>query len=774
MTEATKCLANAINIIRESTVLDDVAKDAVIDPLRKIVESRTLSDAEMMARMSFELREASQRAYIEKVAMAQHEIHMNSTAGWSGRELGTAITPQWGNRGNKDVQALTSEITSQIRIEGAKLRPVLAVITDTSKGLIRNTPRSMEFVKAAEGVSLDKLTDRGAIEAARVYRDVLRPWLERLRKAGVWVQDIEHYFPHGHDIVKIRADMQNWKDFLVRHLDRERHPDPAATADAILATMSGARHDSPEVATITMARQVKFDAPEFASEYFFRYGNGSATDTVQKSLEVVVSRTLIAEKFGPRAALLVRKRAEEIKKSDELVISQNPDRRKEMERDIKHAQHAEDIMQSVTGALEQPRNVALADWSGTARNVVSALKLGKVVLASPGDFANSVWSARYHTGGLGSAISQQIKATFDMLSNEQARELAGNMGLWQHAAQANSMHRMGDAFDMSNPIAVDTEGVLKGHQKALGWSVQASSFTQRVTAAQALEQGMRSAFGLIGSRALRAHSRKTWEQLPERYRRVILENNSITKADWDAMRANAAPLQGVGGLDTTKLPPLVRQKFDTMLLREAEIAVVMPNTADRHWLTFGTQAGTFPGEGAAMMTQFLSWPLSFARNAMSREVQNGGVGVIGWAGGMVAFGVLQIQLYALASGEPMYPWSSPELWYKGLSRSAVLTPLWPMVEGIASGRGVGSSITPPVLDIFAGTFTDIAQAIDDGILEGNADEGLAEMLQAVEGLAPNFWFVQPIINQVIDYAMWELDPETMQREQSRLIEQGRE
>lgn len=212
MSDVTRCLSNAIDIIRQSTVLDDVAKTEVLGPLERILQSKTLSDKEKLARMAYEMRDAKQRAYIQRVAMAMHDVYMDSTATWDGRDLQTAITPLFGNRGSTESPSLTSEISAQVRSTGAKLRPVFQLITDVRYGLIRDSERGMNFVKAAEGVVVD---DAEAVKAARLYHETLRPWLERLRKAGVWVEDIRNYFPHSHDIVKIQADKENWLSFQI-------------------------------------------------------------------------------------------------------------------------------------------------------------------------------------------------------------------------------------------------------------------------------------------------------------------------------------------------------------------------------------------------------------------------------------------------------------------------------------------------------------------------------------------------------------------------------
>lgn len=775
MSQVTQCLRDALAVIEQSDELDDQSKQVIREPFERIIASNRTTDAEKLDRIAQQITDARAEAYAQKVAQLRHKAKKTAIEDWDGDDLRRAVSPKPGNRGSPTEASLTSQFHSELRVAGAQLNSVFDTVADTRFGLIRDSEQANEFVRAAVGMDTDNQT---AADAAREYQRIMDEWADRLLQAGVWINKREHYFPQSHDLLTIQGQEGEWRDYLRTHLDPEMHPDPDGAADAIMASITEISYDtSPAGAISSLGRKIHFQTPEAEAEYFFRYGKGSVTTTAYQALQNRIRNVLLAEKFGPRAVKLVEEKAASIEQNN--IIAQSGATKKEIkakDRDTRQARRAQHIMVELSGAGDQPANISAANWTAAAREMTSALMLGKVVLYTPTDFFAGASTARFHRGGTGAGSFMagtwdSIRSGFALLNNREARKLVRDMGLWRTAVQANAVSRLGSAYDMNNPLTLEKGRLNRPSDKALAVSSQLSSFTQRVTGAQAAEEAVRAAQGLMVMRAMRQQTRRSWDELSEVYQRVVLRQNGITRADWERIRAQAGEVKGTGAINTHMIEDrALRGKVNAAIVRETEIGVVLPNAADRRILTFGTQAGTLPGELIAMLTQFLSWPIAFFRNNFSREVGKGHSGMVMFLGGMVASSALTLQLSQLASGQPTYDWDDPVFWLRSFARSGVGTPLWPLIAGVFNGEGFSAILDAPLLDLTGGTLVGLGSAIQNGAIEGDISEAMADLVRTAEDMAPNWWFIEPFLGQVFDAALWHLDPEYMARQQAEQMQ----
>lgn len=755
----TKCLLDAIEIVTTSTALDDVGKIIVTEQLRSVLLTRELPDRVAVAKMAYAMREAKQLAFVSYVGSAGDKA-ANGRLGVidDGVILRGAAGNRMGNMGEQ--QSLEAKLSAQMRLVNGQMRSVYDTIAETRiwKG-VRDSELSELFVLGAHG---GRIENQQVQNAVRTFHAVLGGWLERLRDAGVWVDELQNYFPQSHNIARIAPDFVAWKAFMVKHLDPKHHPDPEASAERIYQSLAKEDQDSgPSQALITMARKVHFDAPESAAEYFFRYGKDNVSNTVLRGIENIVTKTLMAEEFGPHALANYTRAANRIVTANEAG-KRNLDPRSEKVRDLEkstsHARRGVMVMEYLTGDLTKPENQSFSNWIGAMRNYLSFLYLGKVALSFVAqDTMTAIASSRIQTGGLASGALEQARALISVLNNEDARTLVEEIGLFPHALAANAMQRLSSAQDLAHPVAggFPTTSVS---ERALGASTQLSSFTQRITGAQWLEHSHRAAFGLLTSRAMNRLRKHAWADLPDRYREIVLRRNGVTESEWEAVRGLGKEFRGTGALDTTVLPLGLRQKIETALIREAELAVTFPSASDRLWLTMGLRPGSIGGELVGTMTQFLSWPVSFFRNAVAREWQMGGVGFAGFTGAMVASGVLQQQLYALADGDPLYAMDSPQLWARAIGRSGVLSPIGDILIGGLTDRQRDHLSMPAFDTIFSGLGSVRAGAIE--AVDGDLGELAGTAIRQVERLTvPNLWMINGAINKAMYFAMEELDPE---------------
>jgi len=819
--KVTKCLLNALDVINQSSALDPASKRFIVDDLEQLINNQSRSDRTVLAKTAYLMRAAKQRTFIQIAAKAGDEVANKGLAanggnGWSFTQMFRNLI---GNRGNVNFQSVASQAAFHFRDMGNKLNPVWDVISDyrLTQG-IKDSEWAQAFVIRAEGGEVADPALRAAVD---LYHAELTPWLKRLRNAGVWVEGLNNYFPHSWKMSRIDSDPEFFNTEFAGVLDPAYHPDPQATTDAVKMTLQRAEYESASGQTITMARKLHFKSPEDAARMFALFGNGSVSENVLRSMENIIFKTLMAERFGPnaldniklqqgrlgtklanqknmarsvlvrgsataaeRAALLktvveaegggrvsfATGTAEERaikwgKATDEKLAKQVEKITKESDRLIKDSVGYAEF--SLGGGNAQPVNMDVANYFSTARNFLSGTFLGKVILAQNQDLINSIVQSRFHTGGYGSAFSGQLRALKEVVTDADLIELATNYGLFQHVYMANARGRMASTNDLNIPQARgrDSSGLTRS-EKAAGRAARYATFMQRFTVQQQAEQGMRAAHGMLVSRAMMKMQRKSWDQLPARYRKVVLENNGIGKREWAGFQAQGKAFKGTEAIDLNSLPTLLRERFGTAIVREAELAVTFPTTYDRYLINFG-QKGTYSGEVAQTLGQFMSWGTSFTQNSVAREIQAGGSGAIGAAGAMVGSGVLTTQLYAMVGLEPTYELDSPELWMRAMGRSGLLTPIGEVaLRTLGSGRSQGP-LASPVVDVGVDLARSFTKAGMDA-MDGEYGKAAASLGRSVyRNLAPNYAFTVGLTNKAMDYAMEPFDPGYAKRRDKR-------
>lgn len=756
MSEVTDCLFQALSVVRDSKVLDEQAKEEVLEPLQRIIKSERMNDREKVAAMGSRMHQFKENASAAKVAQEAAEIKAIQLDSLNGESLFRMVTPTYGNRGDPDSPSFTSQTGWALRRVGRDLQQALETVVNDSWGLMRDSGRAHDFVLAAEG---GHVNDPEVRAAADQYHEVLRKWVQRAREAGFWVPTMENYFPHSHHFGRVQANHQEWHDFLVRNLDTDYHPDPEATVEALYATLAAEEGELSTSGSLSFGRQIHIATPEARTEYFFRYGSNNVSNSVLASAEKLVDAALVSEKFSPRYTQVVENQAAKIKQRNQQQLARSDlskERRKELMKDTLAADRAKNTMQSLFGGQSAPGSQNMANWGGVIRNTVNGRLLGKVALsAMTQDALTGVLRSRQHGVGTIPAMGNLILDSFRFMTKAQQLEYVKELGIWDAAIVANSHHRISTQFEVNDPTVGGgaAEGI-SASEKWLARSGQYASWVQRVALSQSVERGARSAFTLNVGRGLWKYSNKRWRDLPARYRDNILVNNGVTEADWNKLNKQRQAWRGTRALNTRVLDTDLQEKIEQMIVREAEVGVTLPNARDRMFLHWGGSAGTFAGEASQMFLQYMSWPIGFFRNAYMSEWNQGKLGVLGYTGAMVAAGVMQKQLYAIAGGREAYAWEDPNLWVGAVARSAVLTPVFGAVVDSILWDQV---YTAPVLSLLSDTTKGL---FDTGVLVGEGEFGAAagELLMTAEELAvPNIAFVEAQIQNVAEAAQDQLN-----------------
>jgi len=772
MSRIDKCFTEVEQTLRKAGMEPEVL-DEVRGTFQKIRRNTHLSSDEQIKRMHAASQEWRKRVFEERITKVKAEEKLQEMNEWLGRiddvneraiafrnflEQDASYKPTARQSVSKKIEGLTS-----LYLHG-QLKPVWDALA--TQGLsIRETPLALDVHRQMRGIDTG---NRQAVELTKEIRKVTEDFLTRLENSGVYVGRIKDWAPQSHSPSRIESNLDDWYRFMRENLDTEFHPDPEASAEAIRSSLITRDLVNDTRKSISQSRKVNFKTPEAEFEYFNRFGEGSFVEILSNNIRNLIRDTVISEDIGPRPRQILEGITQDLQKQ----VRRQPSEKKPFWRRSKSKEAAaalertQRVGQSITGELYNPVNQNIANWSSAGRNWMVTQFLGLVPLAMASqDSMISLLSARFHTGGFGSGITQQMKALVDVVGNKHAKAYAENLGVWTHAMQMATMQRY------YNQMGGGTEGLtvrtggrkfsqFETSEKVKNFSQMAATNLTRLSGAQMIERALRSATTLMQSRALAKWADVNYNDLPGAYKRV-LGNSGIDQKKWGRLQRNLKTDPMTKAVDFDVLPRDLKEELAVFLRREADLAVVYPSHYSRSSLIFGARAGTPAGEVSAAFTQFWSWPLEMFRGPLMREAAMGKGGLAMFSGAMFAGGLFTQQLYALAKGEPMHNWDDPHFLVRGLGRSGILSPIGDAALQAALWKHVdvpaGPSMTVPARFL---------QMMGEQVrreAEAHTQRNLGPVVRSLrEVTVPNLWWMEyGLTHRAMDSMMWQVDPQYM-------------
>lgn len=752
-------LKNQIN----SSTQDDVALVNSLQHQADIIRHQLVADR--LAEAGFEtkmLEFSSGRFDTESRGTARQKFE-------AARAFRREVSAEAGNRGSREEATLDSAITFEIGMLGGKLAKVIQYVTKTG-AILEDSEMALPWLKEVIGI------DTGNADAAgfaKVFHDTMFQYLNRLRNANVWVEKVENWFPQTHDWARIQSNFDEWKRFLIKHLDPEKHPDRESAIEALQSAVSQQEFAGDTPGRLGLGRTFWFDTPEAQLEYQMKFGRGNVTGTILSIVHRMASEVAMAEKFGPKPSKLLTERAKRMKEDIANFPAKTKRDEKFKARAQRQLERAENLVKYQQQQMSTPTIRDLENIGTFLKEAFSGIYLGKVTGSIvTEDVWNGVWQGRHLSGGFMQSAQDRF-STFAAIVGDtgNAREVAEGMGWYQQALLANggvNRYTLGSGPDAPLDVA---SGSATERLAALGQ--QGRIFTNRFTAASVSEQGLRGANGLGNQRGLGRLIKQDWDQVDRRVRNLVLKSNGITAKDWEILQKVGAGPEGVA-FDLRKLESQnvkLFRKVGAMLTRESHLQTIMPDLETRFLLSGQIPAGT-PRVAATLMTQFLSWPTAIWRNSIARDLRAGKPSFMIGAGGYVAMTAFKIQLYALAAGgiANTFRWDSPELWYRATLQSAVMGPFIPMLaEGVMGGELELPGIVP---NRIVGSGAQMVRA-GKSWMDGETDEAAAKVTREMGNFVPNWWFIDGVTNHVIESVTADLDPAAARRAERRKEREGR-
>ena len=762
-----ECITQIAGRIGRDERLTEGTRNALEGAIRDIVDyNQHLSPEQIKAKAlntANEFRQDLHQARVVKAKEAEAAVRIAEEI--NKRPLGErgSYLRNWIENASDYISTTTYSVSKKIRAHESKvmgeLGDVWRFITDKRVPWARDSSYGDSFFREMVGIDTGNAQAKALVQK---YRKIVEPYIKAARESGVYMGYIDDWGPQTHSVSAIIKNKAVWQQFLRDNLDTRYHPDPDATAERLFRTLSTRHLDEPDMSTLSMSRKIHFRSPEAQVDYFYRFGDQNFSSALYHSTRALVRKSMLAQEVGPTINV-VRNQAQQIARENLTAAADaraagNKKQAQALESDARAAQRTEWVLDMAAGAFANPVNMTAANWMGATRQWMITQFLGFVAtLIATQDSLISVFANRFHTGGFGRSLTEQIGNFASVIGNKEARAWAEEMGIWTHFLHAAATDRFATPFAAS--------------ERMKGISGQAATSVQRLSGTYALERALRSATMMTISRSLGKNLQRGWRDIHPKYRKV-LEANGFTQRSWDEFRAKAQLDETLGTVRMDNLNHREKDHLMSFLYREADLAVVYPDHYDRALLTLGGQAGTAPGELAATATQFWSWPIAFLRGPLRREIAMGGTGTVGFAAGMMAAGAFSTQAYAILKNEPTFEWDSPTLWARSAMRSGLLTPVGEvaMQSYLYDRVDIG-----PVGRQFDNVTSVIGRTGMD-IISGQAENAARPLANAARDLSvPNLWWTEvSLTSRAMDHILWELDPQYMRDRERRWKREGRD
>lgn len=778
-----ECIRKAVAVVDESTQITGEDKQKIKDALGAIAddssrsqEGRIISIEHSMRNVQKDLHGAAAaqkkaEEFVETLSSGQFDFNPASSKSIQEAldNVLRYIVPRRGNVGFRERPSMTNEIEAEKALLRGELAEVMNLITDT-RVFQQDSEMAPLFMRAMLG---DEVSDPRIKAAVAQVRESTRARFKRMNAAGSIVEELENWFPQNHDLARIRSDLPGWRAFLAKNLDPERHPDPEATAEALMNALSREGTTEDAGVRIGVKRVFHFKDAKAQREYWERYGSGEVGDLMKGMIERLATDTVVAERLSPRPKAVVEQVTNRIIRAANK-LPDTPRNRKRVNKIKKEAAWTRDFVGWMNEPMYDPVHHNAQNWFRAGRLYFASNVLGKVAInQAVEDPMIAALNRRLIPGAPGFArgFAEQFTKTGEVLANKtNLKDSLRSIGVYLDASQAQTVARLSADIAGRERFGGDTLG-----DRAAGGAAQALQAVQRFSSTSVMEQGQRAGAFAHTWHDYSMAAARTWDDLPAGPRRQMIENNGITKADWQKL--NKARRDAMGGIDRDALrqeDPELFRKFFTAMWREAQIQIAMPDLAARFQLTGNLPMG-IKGELLRNFTQFFAWPLTTWRNTMVRQFQTSPMTGLSATVGLTTAHAFVMQARFLASFRPTFAWSSPTLWVSAFAGSAALGPYVPMMFQAVGATGFGPDISAGLVpeklqEIAVGTYNTTNAAL----VEQETDKAAKEALELFRGFVPNVWYIDGAVNKATDEIIRELDPAYIRRRDRRWERQGRE
>lgn len=777
----TQCLIDAARKLKDADILDADLRAEIVADLEAAL-NRGGSPEQQLARAQLAARNAKTKvaaaAAAKRVTDARIEAKRKELASTPDELAGTfAMNRTMQRPTGASLQVGVSEaIEARALQDMGELQPLLADIVDHRYG------ETFGYAKTSQtGLEVEKVIHGGAtknklaMKVAKGLRAKIDAMTDELRDQGVYVERMQDWWKQTHDVAKVAADPEGWKDFMAKALDEDEFPDPKAAVEELWDTLMTRHLSEPQANMLSLGRVFKMKTPALELEYARRFGVGSFPEQIEVTVRGLRRRIEIAREFGPSPQRGYREvQSEAAKKVQSLtsLASRNPGNkalRAAVQRQESDLRLAEEGASAAFEPSKTPVNQTMSSWATAVRTVTRGWFLGGVAayhVTTDIPFALATVGLQ---GGVGRSFGDFFGTLLKGFKSGKAETRflqdwgTGHMLLGaSHGASSATRFEIGSAVTpQGSPLAA----------RATRAAEHVDSWVQRATFAHTTRERTKAGISWATARNLAKYSEQDWTKLDPTYR-ALAENNGWTAALWNSLKDHADKIDPATGVfDVRKFPEGLRRVASTHLWREAHIGNANPTLFNR--ISLGSNSRE-TGFGSVMVrngAQFLASPMSIVQNILARQVKYGswqGNAVFGAS--LLMSGIMYVQLRAMVLGQGLYEWDNPEMMTKAVIASGILGPYGEAILGALGGEP-GRAI--PFIGIVTQPGRPLVKSLD-ALIDGDYQDAAFRGMQAASALVPNVWWYKAVMNRSLDVLAeaWSPDYAKYKRQQERKRQEG--
>jgi hypothetical protein len=638
----------------------------------------------------------------------------------------------------------------------------------------RKGDRQFEAQVAREMSRLNgnKTIPDNAPENVRKLAAVLQKHTENARlvqnDAGAYIRKMEGYVTRqSHDQIKIRkAGYQAWRDAIAPLLDERTFDDvddPEAMLRGVYTNLASGNHLKAGGASdflggftgagnlakrASAERVLHFKGPDEWMKYNDAFGRSTLYESVLDAVDYGARNAALMRDWGTNPENMfnafVERATEEDKAAD--VFS-----------NLKYAS-LRGAFNELTGTADVPGSVTLARIGSSIRLLQAMSKLGGMVLSSIPDLGVRAAMLRHNGVSVGERFTSGIADLFRNHKGTERRKIAEYLGVGIDGMTGDVFRQMSSLDTTPGKLAKVADKFFKATGQT--WWQDAHTRGVGMILARQMADNIGTKFGELDGLYRTTLTRygigeKEWAALSKANTKAADGENFLTP---DAARTlddeTVRGLLGKADAGPRALNAARRDleaKLQTYLHDQVREAMTIAGARERSMLNLGTTAGTWGGEAIRLLMQFKTYPTTFLRRSINRELNRDGVDYAG-VGQLIAattvLGFASLAVKDVAKGrEPRWPEDPADqakLWMAAMKQGGGLGIYGDFILGETNrvGGTWGNTLLGPT---FGGTALDIEKAINA------ARKGEDPSAQVVRGITNN----TPFAN--LFYARWAMD-----------------
>lgn len=773
---------------------------------RKMRDNPNLSHERAMAESAEELsQEELLAALIEKRNRAINVIRkqaMTDRIEKSGTKASNALAAAvYGVEGNFYGAGLSTDA----KIHSLKQSMRGALVHDLkSAGLLEVARKRDAQFEAEVAREMSRLNGNTALapaksEAVAKLAGILQKHTEAARlvqnDAGAFIRKIDGYVTRQtHDQIKVsKAGYDKWRSEIGPLLDERTFDDvtdPEGFLRDVYTNLASGNHMKAGQSTdwlggfkgpsnlakrASAERVLHFKGPDEWMKYNAQFGRGTLFESVLDAVDYGARNAALMRDWGTNPQAMFDAIREK------LITDAKKDGASVKEIQALNAGGTQRAFNDLTQAVDIPGNITIARVGSSIRLVQAMSKLGGMVLSSFPDIGLRAATLRHNGVSVGERWTSGISDLFRNYNGTERRQIADLLG-------AGIDGITGDIFRQMSAMDTTPGMLAKAADKAFKlfgqtWWQDAHTRGLSVILSRELADNVKTPLGKLDPRlqtTLRRYgiTEPEWASLNKLDGRMAdgrtyLTPDLVRELDDDAVRG----LLGKQSASVREMNAARRDleaKLQTYLHDQVREAMTIAGARERSMLNFGTAAGTWGGEAIRLLMQFKTYPVTFLRKSMGRELMRDGVDYAG-VGQLLAsttlLGMLSLTVKDIAKGrEPRWPEDPADqakLWMAAMKQGGGLGLYGDFLLGETNrvGGTWGNTILGPT---FGGTLGD-AEKVFNAIRKG--EDPRAQALRGTLNNTPfaNLFYARWALDYTFLYALQDsLDPGSVRRMQRKI------